>query len=203
MLMSDRGFPFEEITPDTAQKVRAFCGVEPPEQKITEPEYARQFLQLSGHNFAFSARQPLMENFYVLLRKRALRVIGDSCWEAERAYNRGLFFYSGVVSVATEAAVLPFNEQVILRLQDEDPRMLAGESLTAIQHEAKGFCDLLEDARAGLETEDEQMHRLALIGAGTMHVLLTETIRETTSTDVTALEALHPELADIAWPDAL
>lgn len=189
MLIAGETFPYKPLTDKDRQSVLAFCGGRP----VSSTEYLRGFLATSG--------MPLIGKvsyFIGELAQRSVAALDRDSPEAVRAFNRGALFYAGVLNVASQPQIRPFDVNVLHEAREADGQNFALDSYQTVQLEAASFCDLAEEVRPAMETkEDPALHQISLVGAGAVHLLVVRSISELTDSSPDALAAAHPELADL------
>jgi len=174
MLMPGETFPYLPLEDKDKNKIRALCG----ERPINNPEYLHLFLRFSG--------QPLVDDIYwkQFFKDIGTRSVGAldisnvSQQEATRAFNRGLLFYAGVLHEVTGADNVPLQETVMGEVIADTPLDHATRSYQAAIHEVPSFCELLDEASVALEVKHNHvLHDMALVGAGTMHIVTIESFK--------------------------
>ncbi|CAN5633117.1 hypothetical protein BH23PAT2_BH23PAT2_05430 [soil metagenome] len=136
----------------------------------------------------------------LLLRNVATEVVPDFYQEnydaGKLALMRGALLYAGVLKDAAGLEEVPYEKTDISYIDQATPYSLGWEAREQIIDEAPSFCEILDLIKPALETDsDAQLHSLATIGAGVIHMLTIKALRVQKGDNDFLTQ--HPELADV------
>lgn len=190
MLVPGETYPYKPLTETDRQLIVASCGGEP----VTNTQNLRDFLKISGYALIADGFMP---SFMNAMSWRSVNSLDIPTADAARAYNRGVLFYAGVLSMVSQTRKVQFDNDVVLRIREGDSQNFAIESIQTIQEQVPSYCDLTESVRPAMETQDDQLHQVSLVGAGAMHILVTESLERVAGSTADDILFAHPELADL------
>jgi len=194
MLVPGKSFPYRQINDEDHLTIMTYCGGPP----VTKSEDVKTFLKFSGYPLLRSSHiaQLVLESLY----DKSKSSLGIESGEGRQAFNTGAVFYSSVVNVVSQPSTVPFDLKTIARVGDRDSVEFAQDSSARIQDELPSFCDLVDNLSPIMGIgADKYLRRGALVGAGAVHILITESAErvaqiDVNSTDPEDLFSAHPEL---------
>lgn len=191
MLIPGEVFPYKSLEDSDKMLITSQCGGEP----LVNTDYLRGFLATSGLPLLGNG---LMREYFDDIAWRSVNALDMHGPEAARIFNRGLLFYAGVLSTASDVETVPYSNEALGLIGDADAQTFAIESIQTIQEQAPTFCDLVEEARVAMGTwGDDRLHQVSLAGAGAMHIVVVRSVEAITGASSEDLLAGHPELADL------
>lgn len=190
MLIAGETFPFVPVTDEQKSVVIANCGGVP----IDDLERLRNYLAVSGYPMVdtFPFRDLVQHS-----RRKAVHALGLCSATSEVSFNRGAYFYAGMLNDIGGINALPLEVEVAR----DAAHMIADAPLDfALEAYQRGrdlvpFRQVFDLVCPVLIGEDENELQSALLGAGTLDYIVSESLIRATSTD--RLEDNYPELSGL------
>lgn len=183
MLLASNAFPYRDISHGEARTIKRLW-----KGPVSSKQALGFFMETGGKPLLHA--NPVLTRFMGLAKNRMLGHMELNGVEYDRAYTGGALFYASVFAYINTASELPVADTAIDKFGDMEEVDLAVESVQRIQETAQTFCELMEDSLAVI-SRPPKVGQLAVLGAGTLHVLVLE------SSPSIMLNEQHPELADL------
>lgn len=193
MIVPGETFPYLPLSDCSYDIIVTACGGKP----VTDADSFNTFLNFSARPLVAGSMFPQFLEGMARISSESLDLDIDTA-AAESAFLLGAYFYVGVVRVETQADRFPYTSDVLGEIDTHVGRDFALESYAAIRQQVPSFCALVEEVAPAMKIAgNEQLGQMALIGAGSLHILGTRTVDQMPQNSAYKLTAAHPELDDL------
>jgi hypothetical protein len=180
-------FPYRPLEQGDIDTLTQFCGGTP----VTRPEQLQDFFQYLAIPMLANG---LAKQLLILGAEACTETLDTSPQRGKEMFHRGALLYTAVLAQYSPLSKVPCEPEVFFNLAKAEGEEFIWAGNEQLHDESPTFCGFMGEVSQALELFSPIDQRLAIAGAGLVHIMTTESLRPGESH---AFELDHPELADL------
>jgi hypothetical protein len=180
-------FPYKPLERADIDTLTEFCGGPP----VIRPEQLEGFFR---HLARPMIGNGLAKQLLVFGAKACTETLDTNPVRGEQIFHKGALLYAAVLAEFSPLPKVPCELEVFFSIGSSEGEEFIWAANDRLQDESPTFCAFMGEVSLALELFSPIDRRLAVAGAGLVHIMTTESLRPEESH---AFELDHPELADL------